>query len=51
MKITNRMNDFAKVYIPEKAALLEVLTEGAPALLSTAKQLVEFGYKTLRGEV
>lgn len=31
---------FAKVYLPEKAALLEVLTEGNSSLLAKAKELL-----------
>ena len=33
--------EFAKVYIPEKKALLEVLQEGNPNLYSLAKAIVE----------
>ncbi len=33
-------NKFAKIYIPEKEALLEVLTKGDPYLLHSAKQMI-----------
>lgn len=36
---------FAKVYMAEKRALLEVLTEGDPALYSTAKRIVDGYYE------
>lgn len=39
--------DFAKVYIKEKELLLEVLTEGDPALYAQAKDIVEKAKKEL----
>lgn len=38
---------FARVYLPEKAALLEVLTQGDAALLAQARALVEEALRTL----
>ena len=38
--IVQRNPDFARVYVPEKAALLEVLTKADPTLLSMARQVV-----------
>lgn len=47
--IVQRNPEFARVYVPEKAALLDVLTKADPTLLARARQVVQDAQDQLRG--